>query len=136
MPFKIKDKRFMKIRQNTTAWKVSKYGVFSGPYFPAFELNTESYEASLRIQSKCRKIWTRKNSVFGHISHSVPGLYILTSGQNAEIYFWHIYSCILLIYSISIYNIYFLESNRILHEHVHQVILWFQSISTVFIFNI
>ena len=23
-----------------TAWKVSKYGVFSGPYFPAFELNT------------------------------------------------------------------------------------------------
>ena len=24
-----------------TAWKVSKYGVFSGPYFPAFWLNTE-----------------------------------------------------------------------------------------------
>ena len=24
------------------AWKVSKYGVFSGPYFPAFELNTEN----------------------------------------------------------------------------------------------
>ena len=24
-----------------TAWKVSKYGVFSGPYFPAFGLNTE-----------------------------------------------------------------------------------------------
>ena len=24
-----------------TAWKESKYGVFSGPYFPAFELNTE-----------------------------------------------------------------------------------------------
>ena len=23
-----------------TAWKVSKYGVFSGPYFPAFGLNT------------------------------------------------------------------------------------------------
>ena len=26
-----------------TAWKVSKYGVFSGPYFPAFSLNTERY---------------------------------------------------------------------------------------------
>ena len=26
-----------------TAWKVSKYGVFSGPYFPAFGLNTERY---------------------------------------------------------------------------------------------
>ena len=26
-----------------TAWKVSKYGVFSGPYFPPFGLNTERY---------------------------------------------------------------------------------------------
>ena len=26
-----------------TAWKVSKYGVFSGPYFPVFGLNTEIY---------------------------------------------------------------------------------------------
>ena len=25
--------------KNFTAWKVSKYGVFSGPYFPAFGLN-------------------------------------------------------------------------------------------------
>ena len=24
-----------------TAWKVPKYGVFSGPYFPALVLNTE-----------------------------------------------------------------------------------------------
>ena len=53
-----------------TAWKVSKYGVFSGLYFPAFGLNTERYEVSLCIQSECRKIRTRKNSVFGHISHS------------------------------------------------------------------
>ena len=48
-----------------TAWKVSKYGVISGPYFPAFGLNTETYEVSLHIQSECRKtdqkwlrIWT------------------------------------------------------------------------------
>ena len=27
----------------STTWKVSKYGVFSGPYFPAFGLNTEIY---------------------------------------------------------------------------------------------
>ena len=26
-----------------TAWKVSKYGVFSGPYFPVFGLNTDFY---------------------------------------------------------------------------------------------
>ena len=45
---------------NITAYKVSKYGVFSGPYFPAFELNMEIYEVNLRTQSKCGKIETRK----------------------------------------------------------------------------
>ena len=35
-----------------TAWKVSKYGVISGPCFPVFELNTEIYEVNLRIQSE------------------------------------------------------------------------------------
>ena len=44
-----------------TAWKVSKYGVFSGPYFPAFGLNTERYSVSFCIRSECEKIWTRKN---------------------------------------------------------------------------
>ena len=33
---------------------------FSGPYFSAFGLNTERYEVSLCIQSKCGKIRTRK----------------------------------------------------------------------------
>ena len=33
---------------------------FSGPHFPAFGLTTEIYRASLRIQSKYRKIQTRK----------------------------------------------------------------------------
>ena len=45
--------------------------IFSGPYFPAFGLNTERHFISLRTQSECRKIGTRKNSVFGHISHGV-----------------------------------------------------------------
>ena len=47
---------------------MSKYKVFSAPYFPAFGLNTE---VSLRIHSECGKIRIRKNSVFGHISRSV-----------------------------------------------------------------
>ena len=34
--------------QITTAWKVSKYVVISGPYFPVFGLNTSPY--SIRIQ--------------------------------------------------------------------------------------
>ena len=33
---------------------------FSGPYFPAFGLNTERYGVSVRIQSECGKIRTRK----------------------------------------------------------------------------
>ena len=33
---------------------------FSGPYFPAFGLNTERYGVHLRIQSECMKMWTRK----------------------------------------------------------------------------
>ena len=50
--------------------KVSKYGVFSSLYFPAFGLNRERYGVSLRIQSECGKIRTSKNSVFGHFSRS------------------------------------------------------------------
>ena len=56
-----------------TAWKVSKYGVISDPYFLVFRSNTEIYEIILRIQSKCRKIQTRNNFVFGHFSHSFRG---------------------------------------------------------------
>ena len=43
---------------------------FSGPYFPAFGLNTEIHSVNLRTQSECGKIRTRKNSVFGHFSRS------------------------------------------------------------------
>ena len=32
---------------------------YSGPYFPAFGLNTEGYEVSFRVQSKCGKIQIR-----------------------------------------------------------------------------
>ena len=49
---------------------MSKRGVFSGPYFPIFGLNTEIYRVNLRIQSEYRKIRIRKNSVFGHFSRS------------------------------------------------------------------
>ena len=55
---------------NGTAWKVSKYEVISGPYFPAFGLNTEIYSVNFQIQSECRKMRTRNNSVFGHFSRS------------------------------------------------------------------
>ena len=74
-----------------TAWKVSKYGVFSDPYFLAFGLNTESYFVSLSIQSKCGKIQTRKNSVFGHFSRSAYN---------------HQLSCVIITNSISVFHVY------------------------------
>ena len=59
-----------KMIKRVAAWKVSKNGIFSGPYFPVFGLNTEIYGVNLYIQSKYGKMQTRKNSVFGHFSHS------------------------------------------------------------------
>ena len=40
---------------------MSKYGVFSGTYFPVFGLNTEIYGVNIRIKYEYRKIRTRKN---------------------------------------------------------------------------
>ena len=57
--------------------KSVQYGVFPGPYFPGFGLNTERNGVSLRIQSEYGKIRTRKNSVLGHISRGEHVIRIL-----------------------------------------------------------
>ena len=75
-----------------TTQKMSKYGVFSGPYFPVCGLNTEIYGVNLWIQTKYGKIWTRKNSVFGNFftqCHSYwlnakPGVYKGPVKQNYD----------------------------------------------------
>ena len=54
-----------------TAWKVSKYGVFSGLYFPLFGLNSDIYTVNVRIQLEYKKIRTRKISEFGKFSRIV-----------------------------------------------------------------
>ena len=43
----------------------------SVPHSPVFGLNTEIYYLNLRIQSKCGKMPTRKNSRYGHFLLSV-----------------------------------------------------------------
>ena len=48
---------------------MSIYGVFPGPYFPVFGLNTEICRINFCIQSESGKMQTRKNSVFGHFLH-------------------------------------------------------------------
>ena len=73
---------FIQIGLPCTAWKVSQYGVFSGLYFPAFGLNTERFSLSLRIQSECGKIRTRKKSVFGHFSRSVNKNWLLDEARR------------------------------------------------------
>ena len=50
---------------------MSKYEVFSGPYYPVFGLNTEIYGVNLCIQSEYTKIRTRKIYVLGHFLHKV-----------------------------------------------------------------
>ena len=40
--------------------KSARIKSFSGPYFPAFGLNTETYYVNIRIQSEWRYMQTRK----------------------------------------------------------------------------
>ena len=51
---------FSKVDTTLHSVKNLRIRSFSDPYFPAFELNTERYGISLRIQSECGKIQTRK----------------------------------------------------------------------------
>ena len=39
----LKNNAYKRSRKKRTAWKMPKYGVFSGPYFPVFRLNREKY---------------------------------------------------------------------------------------------
>ena len=57
--------------KHLTTSKVSVFGVFSGPYFPAFGLNTGRYGVSLRIPSECEKTRTRRTPNTGTF-HAVP----------------------------------------------------------------
>ena len=54
---------------------MSKHGVFCGPYYPVFGLNTEIYPVNLCIQSKYGKVWTRKKSAFGFFLRSVSTMF-------------------------------------------------------------
>ena len=62
---------------STTAWKVPKYGVFSGPSFPPFGLNTERYSRRDTLgkylsvfNPNTGKNRPEKTPVFGHFSRS------------------------------------------------------------------
>ena len=71
---------------DSTAWKVSKHGVFSGPYFRAFRLNMERYSVSLCIQSEWGKIRTRKTPYLDTF-HAVLRGYIPLRGNSVYVLF-------------------------------------------------
>ena len=59
-------------KEQNTMRRVQIRGFFWS-YFPVFGINTEAYRVNLPIQSECRNIRTRRNSVLGHFSHSEMG---------------------------------------------------------------
>ena len=61
------------LKSTHTAWNVAKYGVFSGPYFPVFGLNTGNYgpEKSLYLDTfHAVKLFSGVYRI-NHRSHSV-----------------------------------------------------------------
>ena len=127
---KISVKIFYFINVVYTTWKVSKYGVFSGPYFSTFSLNTERYSVSLRIQSECGKIRTRKHSVFGHFSRSVM---FYVSDLNYEIQilglpkskcYTHAHVISLVRYTGSVKNVF----SMLYHPDFDLTLLWYSAL--------
>ena len=52
---------------------------YSGPYFPAFGLNTERYGLPLGIQSECGKRWTRITPNTDTFHAVISGNFVLSS---------------------------------------------------------
>ena len=97
-----------------TVWNVSKYGVFS--VFSRIRTEYGEIRISLRIQSECGKIWTKKNSVFGHFSRSewystiiVPwetfGGLLLWQRPMLQLYFFLLYNWLQSARKLYIWNI-------------------------------
>ena len=55
-----------------SAWKVSKYGIFFGSYFPAFRLNTERYLKSVQIRSLFWSVFSCIRTEYGEIFEKYP----------------------------------------------------------------
>ena len=67
------------------AWIVSKYEIFSGPYFPATELNTEIYGEILSISSYSVRMpgnTDQKKYVFGQAVVIIADQYLFCLLRN------------------------------------------------------
>ena len=119
--------------------KIANIRSFPGPYFPAFELNKETYSVSLRIQSLGGKIRTRKtpnmdtfhvvllSSIFRLFPRRGPSLLKYWHKQTTlniprQDYDWRMYSSILDILVclrfISLLGLlYFIRQNLLFQKH-------------------
>ena len=81
--------QFQKTFLCSTAWKSSKWGVFSGPYFPVFGLNTEMCGVNHRIQSEWRKKGPEKTpylETFHSVFISFTKWLVFTSKTSSPIF--------------------------------------------------
>ena len=87
--------RIFQFSHSVATWKVSKYGVFSGPYFPAFGLNTERYGISPYSVRMRENTDQKKRRIFGHLTHCVAQLFnelrLKCYSNLSEVYF--VYLC-------------------------------------------
>ena len=69
-----------------------KYGVFSGLYFFAFGLNTESTDYLSVVSPNTGKCGSEKNFVFRHFSRSVLNMYYIHMYMiYIDIYIYHMH---------------------------------------------
>ena len=76
LEIKISYKKIRILDTVSTAWKVSKYEVFFGPYFPTFGLNTERY-----MRENCPNTEFFLVHIFPHsswIRRSTPYLFVFS----------------------------------------------------------
>ena len=71
-----------------TAWKVSKYGVISGPYFVVFGLNTRKYEPEITAYldnfQTVRFKWILKHPI--NLPDAVSQKYLIKSSKSFIVY--------------------------------------------------
>ena len=58
-------------RKTTTVWKLSKYGVFSSPYFSYIRTEYGDLRSKFPYSVRIQENTDQKISVFGHVSRSV-----------------------------------------------------------------
>ena len=66
---------------------MSEFGVFSGPHFPSFRLNTDIYSLNLRIHSKCESELGIRDLIKTYITRSPKGY------KKQPLYAWNLSTC-------------------------------------------